>query len=235
MFKRYDTTIIFLLTFVILAANALSQEQEFRYEKSIVAYEKKTEENPLPENCTMFVGSSTWRLWGAQLEEDFAEFHAVNRGFGGATVPDVLYVMDRIITPHKPAQIVFFCGGNDIARGASSEETFENFKTFLSRLHTNTPDTEVFFVSITGAPRRERFREQTFRYNTLANEWAEKTPKFHYIDITSTLAGEDGNAEEKYFLEDRLHLNRDGQKQWIPVITKSLRKAEQSHKDAKNP
>ena len=101
--------------------------QEFRYEKDIIAYEKKSAENPLPENCSIFVGSSTWRLWGDQLEKDFAEFHAVNRGFGGSTIPEVLHVMHRIVTPHKPARVVFFCGGNDIAGGASAEKTFENF------------------------------------------------------------------------------------------------------------
>jgi lysophospholipase L1-like esterase len=234
MTNRHDALVIFLLSFVFCTANVSAQEQaqEFRYERAIVAYEKKTAENPLPENCTMFVGSSTWRLWGDQLEEDFAEFNAVNRGFGGATITDVLHVMHRIITPHKPSRIMFFCG-NDMARGVSSEENFENFKTFLSRLHAESPGTEVFFVSLTGAPRRAAIREQVRHYNALVKEFAEQTPKLHYIDITASVAGEDGNADEKYFLEDRLHMNRDGQKQWIPVITKALREAEQSRKDAK--
>lgn len=209
-------------------APSVAQEQEFRYEKSIVAYETKSANTPLPEDCAMFVGSSTWRLWGDQLEQDFAEFRAVNRGFGGATIPDVLHVMHRIITPHKPTRVMFFCGGNDIARGASGEETFENFKTFLTRLHAESPHTEVFFVSVTGAPIRERFRDQIVRYNALAKEFAEKTPKLHYIDITASVAGEDGKADEKFFLEDRLHLNRTGQEQWIPIITKALRETKPS-------
>ena len=237
MFNRCNAVVVLLLTFAICTANTLAQEQkeqEFRYESNIVDFEKKTAENPLPKNCSMFVGSSTWRQWGALLEEDFAEFNAVNRGFGGSTVPDVLHVMHRIITPHKPARIVFFCGGNDIARGASSEETFENFKTFLSRLHADSPDTEVFFVSVTAAPVRARFHEATFQYNAFVKELAEKTPKLHYIDISVSLAGADGKADEKYFKEDRLHLNRDGQMQWIPVITKALREAAQPNKKEGN-
>jgi len=231
MFNRCSVVVVLLLTFAICTTNAWAQEpkeQEFRYEANIVDFEKETAENPLPENCSMFVGSSTWRLWGAQLEKDFAEFNAVNRGFGGATIPDVLYVMHRIITPHKPARIVFFCGGNDIARGASCEKTFENFKTFLSRLHAESSDTEVFFVSVILAPVRECVHEQTCQYNASVKELAEKTPKLHYIDTTASLAGEDGKAEEKYFRNDRLHLNRDGQKQWIPIITKTLREATKS-------
>ncbi|MCL2624903.1 MAG: sulfatase-like hydrolase/transferase [Planctomycetaceae bacterium] len=232
MFTRYSVVVILLLTLAVCTTNVLSQEQkeqEFRYETNIVDFEKKTTENPLPENCTLFVGSSIWRLWGERLEKDFAEFNAVNRGFGGATVPDVLHVMHRIITPHKPARIVFFCGGNDIARGATSEETFENFKTFLSRLHAESPDTEVFFVSVILAPVREGVHKQTRQYNAFVKELAEKTPKLHYIETTASLAGEDGKADEKYFRNDRLHLNRDGQKQWIPVIKKALREADSAH------
>jgi lysophospholipase L1-like esterase len=209
---------------LLFAGVCLAQSQEFRYEKDIVEYEKQSAENPLPENCTMFIGSSTWRLWGSLLEKDFAEFHAVNRGFGGSTVPDQLQVMHRIITPHKPYRVVFFCGGNDIPGGASAEKTFENFKTFLLRLWDASPNTEVFFVSLTGAPSRERFFEETLKYNQLARELADQMTRLHYIDTFATLVGEDGKAEEKYFLQDRLHLNRDGQERWIPVIKEALRK-----------
>ena len=197
--------------------------QEFRYEKNIVAYEEKSAETPPPENCTIFVGSSTWTLWGDLLEKDFAEFRAVNRGFGGSTVPDVLHVMHRIITPHHPARIVFFCGGNDIAGGASAEKTFENFKTFLLQLWDKSTHTEVFFVSVTGAPVRERFFDETRKYNQLVRDLANTMTRLHYVDTFSTLIGEDGKAEEKYFLQDRLHLNRSGQERWIPVITEALR------------
>ncbi|MCL2623863.1 MAG: GDSL-type esterase/lipase family protein, partial [Planctomycetaceae bacterium] len=154
---------------------------------------------------------------------DFSEFHAVNRGFGGSTVPDVLHVIHRIITPQKPARVVFFCGGNDIASGASAENTFENFKTFLLHLWDVSPNTEVFFVSVTGAPVRERFFDETRKYNMLVREMADPMTRLHYIDTVATLADEDGKAEEKYFLQDRLHLNRDGQERWIPVITEALR------------
>ena len=197
--------------------------QEFRFEKDIVEYEKKSVETPPPDHCTIFVGSSTWALWGDQLEKDFAEFQAVNRGFGGSTVPEVLHVMHRIVTPHKPARVMFFCGGNDIAGGATAEVTFENFKTFLIRLWDTSPNTEVFFVSVTGAPVRERFFDETRKYNMLVRDLAGTMTRLHYIDTFVTLTGEDGKADEKYFLQDRLHLNRDGQERWIPVITDALR------------
>jgi len=217
---RYAFTAVLL---GIAVFGTQTNSQEFRFEKDIVAYEKKSAETPPTESCTIFVGSSTWRLWGDQLERDFSEFRAVNRGFGGSTVPEVLHVMHRIVTPHKPARVVFFCGGNDIAGGASAEVTFENFKTFLIRLWDASPNTEVFFVSVTGAPSRERFFDETRKYNELVTELADQMTRLHYVNTFASLVGEDGKADEKYFLQDRLHLNRDGQERWIPVITDALR------------
>ena len=215
---------------VILTSVSLAQAQEFRFEKDIVAYEKKSQETPPPENCTMFVGSSTWRLWGDQLEKDFAEFNAVNRGFGGSKIPEQLHVMHRIIFPYKPARIVFFCGGNDVADGTSAETTLDNFKTFLSRLWAECPKTEVYFVSFTSAPVREKFHDEMMKLNHSIRDLAEKTTGLYYVDTFSTLVGEDGRAKEEYFLKDRLHLNRDGQERWIPVIKKALLNAEKSRK-----
>lgn len=229
--RLFCAVVVLFALAVIFVSRSSAQEAEFRYEKDIAAYEEKSRTNPLPDDCTMFIGSSTWRLWGDLLEKDFAEFHAINRGFGGSTVPDQLRVMDRLVLPYKPARIAFFCGGNDIARGATAEETFSNFKTFLSRLWAESPETEVFFVSVTGAPSRESSREQTLKYNQLVKELVDQTTGLYYVNTFATLTGEDGKAQEKYFLKDRLHLNRDGQEQWIPVIKKALQEAKDSKKD----
>ena len=222
---------VFFIFNLIPPVVARAQTQEFRFENDIVDYEKKSRETPPPDNCTMFVGSSTWRLWGDQLEKDFAEFNAVNRGFGGSMIPDQLHVMHRIIFPYKPAKIVFFCGGNDIAGGTSAEKTFENFKTFLSRLWTELPHTEVYFVSFTSAPVREKFHDDMMAFNGAVEKLAIETTGLYYIDTFSTLADENGRAKEEYFLKDRLHLNAEGQARWVPAIKKNLREAKESRKD----
>ena len=215
---------------VVLSSMLSAQTKEFRFEKDIIAYEEKSRETPPPENCTMFIGSSTWRLWGDQLEKDFAEFNAVNRGFGGSTIPEQLHVMHRILLPHKPARIVFFCGGNDVASGTSGEKTFENFKTFLSRLWAELPNTEVYFVSFTSAPVREKHHDQMMTLNRSVEELAAKTTGLYYIDTFSTLVDENGRAKEEFFLKDRLHLTTEAQARWVPVIKESLQNAKKSRK-----
>lgn len=201
--------------------------QENRFESEIKAYEAKSVEDPPVPGSTFFVGSSTWRLWGQALEEDFARFNPVNRGFGGATIPDLLRTMDRIILPHRPARIVFSCGGNDLASGDSPETVVKNFRTFLARVWTDNPLTEVYFVSNRHSPARQKYRKQGDRFNQLVKELAGKVAGLYYIDVVPLT---DGNDRNTLFLADGLHLNRAGQQRWIPVITAALDERDQARR-----
>ena len=51
-----------------------------------------------------------------------APLPAVNRGFGGALIDDVVRYADRIVVPYQPAAVVLFAGTDDIggARPASA-------------------------------------------------------------------------------------------------------------------
>ena len=205
------------------------------YEKDIAAYEKKFEENPPMENSTLFVGSSTWRLWGKQLEEDFAEIQAVNTGFGGATIPDLLRAADRIVIPHKPRRILFFCGGNDLARKMEPDTVFGNFKKYLSLVWATDPFCEVYFVSSTQAPSRKEFWPQARQLNGEIKKLAEQLDGLYFIDIQPAMNDENGGIREDLFLSDRLHLNRDGQKIWIPIILEAVKNGDELKNVTENP
>ena len=77
----------------------------------------------------MFIGSSSIRRWST-LAEDFPEINVVNRGFGGSKPSDILFFFDKLIPTVQPQNIVFYCGENDIAKGASPEVPANNWKTF---------------------------------------------------------------------------------------------------------
>ncbi|MGV3558463.1 GDSL-type esterase/lipase family protein [Larkinella arboricola] len=210
----------FLTVFLAwMAVGARLAAQELRFESEIKAYEAKAVDDPPIPGSTFFVGSSTWRLWGPALEEDFSKFSPVNRGFGGATIPDVLRVMDRIILPHRPARIVFSCGGNDLAGGDTPATVVNNFRTFLARVWRANPLTEVYFVSNRHSPAREKFRKQTDQFNRLVKALAGKVDGLYYVDVVPLT---DGKDRDQLFMADRLHLNRAGQQRWIPVITTAL-------------
>lgn len=196
---------------------------EFRFESTIQEYEQADGKSPPPKGCTMFVGSSTFRLW-TTIPQDFAAIGGINRGFGGSKVPEVTFVMDRIITPYEPANIVFFCGGNDIAGGTESDKVFADFQEFLKRLWAKHPQCNVFFVSITLAPVREKFWDTQNQYNTKVADLAVKTDRLTFVDVRQCLVDDTGRPLESLFKPDRLHLNPDGQNAIAPVILKAVQR-----------
>ena len=62
---------------------------------------------PSPRGAVVFTGSSTIRMW-ATLAEDFPKTTVINRGFGGAQLPDVVRFAPRIVLPLRPRQVVLF-------------------------------------------------------------------------------------------------------------------------------
>ena len=207
---------------------------ELPFEKEITAYEVKLKENPPVENSTMFVGSSTWRLWQKQLETDFVDLKAVNVGFGGATIPDLLRAADRIVIPHKPARIAFFCGGNDVARKMTPDVVLGNFKKYLAKIWTADPLCEIYFVSVTHAPVRSASWPQSDQFNDSVKALAEKLDGLYFIDIRPAMNDENGNIREELFLPDRLHLNRDAQEIWIPMILDAVKNGQEMKNVAEN-
>ncbi|WP_421827033.1 GDSL-type esterase/lipase family protein [Larkinella sp.] len=227
-FEGITTRFILPILLIWVATGTRLLAQEPRFESEIKAYEAKAVDDPPVPGSTFFIGSSTWRLWGPTLEEDFSQFSPVNRGFGGATIPDVVRVMDRIILPYRPARVVFSCGGNDLAGGDDPETVVKNFKTFLARLWQSNPLAEVYFVSNRHSPARQKFRKQGDQFNREIKKLAGKLDGLYYIDVVPLTDGQDGKGRSELFLADGLHLNREGQKLWIPVITTALEERDRS-------
>ncbi|MDR1957840.1 MAG: GDSL-type esterase/lipase family protein [Planctomycetaceae bacterium] len=200
---------------------------EFRFEKDILKMEERDKQSPPKEGCTMFAGSSSWALWGKQLEEDFREFDAINRGFGGSKIHEVIHVTDRIITPYKPSRILFFCGTNDIASGMKPEEVFADFKTFLERVRKVRPQVKIYFMSLSHAPAREKHWPDGDKLNSLVRELAKQDDLLFYIDTVVPIEECVKNGGNPWF-DDRLHLSREGQEVWIKAIRKTLSQEKKS-------
>ncbi|MFX6269910.1 hypothetical protein ABTF75_18990, partial [Acinetobacter baumannii] len=66
-----------------------------RFEPAIVKFEDDDKHSMPAPGGTLFIGSSTFTHWKT-LEEEFKDFKAINRGFGGSTIPEVNHYLDRI-------------------------------------------------------------------------------------------------------------------------------------------
>src|SRR5262249_38631785 len=74
---------------------------EGQWEKDVAAFEQADKASRPPANAILFVGSSTIARWKT-LQQDFAKFPIINRGFGGNEIADSTYFADRIILPYRP-------------------------------------------------------------------------------------------------------------------------------------
>ena len=233
MNRSLSAGIAFLFaSFLLLLAPALSQpslpdlpalsDDLNRFEAEIKAFEAKDKNKPVKPGETLFVGSSTFRLW-PNLEREFQDVHAVNRAFGGATIKEVNHYANRIVIPYKPSRIVFYAGSNDIADGHKAKELYGYFMEFERIVHKSLPATKIFFVSANPGPSRVYMQKQYDETNKLISAEAQRSHKFKFVDIRPVMYDGQGKLKENLFGFDRLHMNKAGQDAWEPLIKKALK------------
>ena len=181
-----------------------------------VAWDKK---NSFPEDAILFVGSSSIRFWNTAAA--FPGKPIINRGFGGSELSDVIHFYDQVIRPYSPSRIFLYAGDNDIARGKTPDQVFEDYQELIERLAADFPDTQLVFISIKPSKLRWDKWPQMADANRMVREHAAKQSNLAYADLATPLLGEDGNPRE-VFVEDGLHLNAEGYRLWQEALTPLL-------------
>lgn len=193
-----------------------------RFEKTIEGFEKKDKQSPPAQGGVLFIGSSTFARW-TELEQDFKEFHAINRGFGGSTIPEVLHYADRVIFPYRPSAIVLYAGTNDLAKDRSPEAVLGDFKALVAKIRKELPDVPIYFIAINPAPARAKFIDAYRKADDLIQAEIEKTPGLYFIDPRPLMKDTQGQHRMELYVADKLHMTRQGYELWIPLIKKALR------------
>ena len=169
----------------------------------------------------LFVGSSSIRTWKT-LHEDMPTLDIVQRGFGGATIPEVIHYSDLIVFPYKPSKIVFYCGENDHIFH-NSKMVFETFQIFEKLLHKQLNNTELYFLSIKPSPARYDWWKAMFTTNRLVRQYCQITNNTFYIDIVSDMLDENNKLKTDIFRNDNLHLNKKGYAIWTKIIFNEIK------------
>lgn len=208
-----------ILTFLVFfaAVPASAQQNNRPFEAEIEAFEQADAERMPPADGILFVGSSSIRMWKS-LEEDFPEKNVINRGFGGSTFADLLFYFDRVVLPYKPRQIFVYEGDNDTWAGVGISKIFEQFTTFVHRVHQQMPETEIVFISIKPSPSRKKVFDEMHRANMLIKSYALLHDKVQYADVFHPMLTETGAIKSDIFIEDNLHMNAKGYDIWQEVI-----------------
>lgn len=189
-----------------------------KWEKEISTFEASDKTNPPPKGATLFIGSSTIRMW-TTLQEDFPNVKVINRGFGGSQIVDSTHFAERIIIPYEPSRVFLRAGGNDLWAGKSAGEVFGDFKDFVSKVHGQLPKTQIIFISLSPSIARWKQADKEKAVNTMVREFVKKTRGVKYIETYLLPLGSDGQPRPELFRTDKLHFNDDGYK----LLAKRLR------------
>ena len=181
------------------APDAKKSTGSARFESEIAAFEKWDHQNAVPQNCILFVGSSTIRLW--QTADAFPDLPVINRGFGGSTISDVNHFADRIVFKYKPAAYRFYAGDNDIADGRSPDKVFADFESFAKSVHRRLPNTQLIFERSNPARGLGKWSKSQ-SVNARIKDLTKKNDHDLYVDVAPTILGDDGQPRKELFRDD---------------------------------
>lgn len=170
------------------------------------------------ENLIVFAGSSSFRMWNT-LQEDFSDRHVVNHGFGGSEMSDLVFYVDELITRYKPAQIFIYEGDNDLNQGKDYKTILKDADKLINAIRTKVPaSVEVVFVTPKPSPSRWHLKKKYLQFNRKLKRWAKREENVKVLDVWPAMMNEKGEPKSDIFIEDKLHMNRQGYSIWANVF-----------------
>ena len=217
--QRYAFIILVLLGFF----RGFAQDVEYPFAPDIRQFKENDIINPPPRNAILFVGSSSFTRWH-DVQDYFPGFTIVNRGFGGSTLLDQIHYAEDIVFPYFPAQIVIYCGENDLASSdtVSPEMVAARFKSWFSLVRSKLPDVKITYISMKPSPSRWQLADRFMTGNQLIREYIESQSNASFVNIWDKMLNEDYLPDPDLFLEDMLHMNPKGYRIWQQTITPEL-------------
>ncbi len=220
--------LVAFLTLGVTVSDTIAQDKALkdpdpqRFAKQIQKFAEADRESPPKEGVTVFVGSSSIRLWN--LPKYFGKLEAINRGFGGSQISDVQHFAQKVMLKYKPKKIIFFCGGNDIAYGKPPARVLGDFQAFTKLLFHELPETKLIVLAIKPAPGRQRFLGKVREANQLIRREAKKNERILFLDgAFDLLVNDKGEIREELYVADRIHLNEQGYRLWTKMLMPHLK------------
>ena len=215
VFKNRSSVSVWILLAIVMPAIGRAAESE-KWAKAIDAFEQQDRETPPCQGGLLFVGSSSIRMW--DLKKSFPDRLALNRGFGGSQMSDVIQYVDRIVIPYAPKIIVLYEGDNDIAAGKSADQVTHDFQSLVGLVHAELPKTKIVFISIKPSPKRWEHYPHMKQANDQIQSLTEKDDRLDFVDVSRVMIGDDGLPIQSLFVKDGLHLNAEGYRRWANLV-----------------
>jgi len=191
------------------------------FEKGIEAFEAADKKSPPAPGGVVFLGSSSFKTWN--LDENFPNKGYINRGFGGSTMADALYYVDRIVTNYKPRTVVVYEGDNDVQAGVTAEKIASDFDKLVRAIHAKLPQTRIVFLSIKPSIARWAIVDRMRAANVVLKQYIDRNDGIVYVDADQVFMGWDKKPRpELYDPKGKLHPSAEGKKVWAFLLAPFL-------------
>jgi lysophospholipase L1-like esterase len=186
------------------------------YESEVQLLERACKGRANGHRPPVFYGSSSIRLWDT-LAEDF-DPRVLNLGFGGSTLEACDYFFARLVPPLNPRSLLLYAGDNDLGDGRSVEQVLDQFRSLANKVAASLGSIPFGFVSVKPSPARYPIIDRIRRLNDGVRREIESRPSSYYVDVFPAMLDESGKPRAGLFLEDGLHLNRNGYRLWARLL-----------------
>jgi len=191
--------------------------------------------DPLAANSVLFVGSSSIRRWET-LTEDFRDYNIIQRGWGGSWFTGVNDYSPWVVWPYQPSAIVMWAGTNDLNGNQTAQQVLNEYRTFVSNMKTQSPNSHFFWISITPNTGNANLNSVRMETNALIKQEIDNdtSGKLHYIDVATHFEDVRDNNPALFtdYYVDSLHLSRLGYAYWANAVRTALAGAVPANKTA---
>lgn len=210
----------FLLAFAITHTYA----QQPRFYNDIQQFKKLDSNQFPPKHAVLFIGSSSFTFW-KDVQKYFPGHTIINRGFGGSTLPDLIRYADDIVFAYNPKQIVIYCGENDLAAAdtVNAETVTKRFVVLFNLIRQRYAKIPLLYISMKPSPSREHLMQKMDTANRAIQTFLKKQKKATFIDLYHLMLDDNGKPRKELFVEDMLHMNKNGYAIWQKVIAPHLK------------
>ena len=200
--------------------HAIKLEQ---HQATIDQFKRFDQRNSLPADPILFIGSSSIVYW--ETARAFPNRPVINRGFGGASMEEIIHYYDDIIKPHQPAAIVIYCDIN-IEIGQQPKAVLTLYKTLLARIEQDFPQAKVLLLSMKPTLVDHILGQEVLNNKNITNQQlkalSQQKNKLHFVDVAEVMRLKDGRVNPELFLDDGMHLNEKGYQEWNPLMKRAL-------------
>lgn len=212
------------LCLLLLSLCVLSYGQSGAFDADIKTIQNYDKIYQAPDNCILFVGSSSIRKWD-DLQEAFGNYKVLNRGIGGAYINDITDNLNTLVFAYKPRQIVLYVGENDLAKKEETPDTILNRTIRIYQLiREKLPGVPIIYIGLKPSPVRDRYRDKLIVCNKLLQQFFAKEPNFAFLDVYTLMLNGDGSYRKEIFQSDMLHMKKNGYAIWEQAIKPLLSK-----------